>query len=258
MAASLKTLAVRWHSSAQGIVRCCPKPMQALSTTTRSACHLARAPRQALFRSNHSIAAVEPPRAVAGIGHASRCFSSATAASQTAHSPVAAAAASASSSPSSSSPSPAKLDWNSFFKLRLRRRRIQLVFSVTTGLFGGAAGALALSTGVAEPVVMQIPLDPFVTLGLITFACAGMGWLVGPSIGNQVFYIMNRRLKSQMMAKESEFFARVKKHRVDPTNSSAGNPVPDFYGEKIQSVSGYRRWLKDQRAFNKKKTANFV
>lgn len=35
-------------------------------------------------------------------------------------------------------------------------------------------------------------------------------------------------------------------------------PVPDFYGEKIQSVAGYRQWLKDQRAFTKKKTANFV
>jgi mitochondrial import inner membrane translocase subunit TIM23 len=34
--------------------------------------------------------------------------------------------------------------------------------------------------------------------------------------------------------------------------------VPDFYGEKIQSVQGYRQWLKDQRAFNRKKTANFV
>ncbi|EQK97321.1 Mitochondrial import protein Pam17 [Ophiocordyceps sinensis CO18] len=85
-----------------------------------------------------------------------------------------------------------------------------------------------------------------------------MGWLIGPSLGNQVFYLVNRHVKVQMMAKESEFFARVKQHRVDPSNSSAGNPVPDFYGEKIQSVLGYRRWLKDQRAFNKKKTANFV
>ena len=34
--------------------------------------------------------------------------------------------------------------------------------------------------------------------------------------------------------------------------------VPDFYGEKIQSVAGYRRWLKDQRAFTKKKTQAFV
>lgn len=71
---------------------------------------------------------------------------------------------------------------------------------------------------------MQIPLDPFVTLGLMTLACAAMGWLVGPSIGNQVFYLMNHRLKGQMMKKEKEFFARVKKNRVDPTNSSAGNP----------------------------------
>jgi import inner membrane translocase subunit TIM23 len=31
-------------------------------------------------------------------------------------------------------------------------------------------------------------------------------------------------------------------------------PVPDFYGEKVQSVSGYRQWLKDQRAFTRKKT----
>lgn len=115
-----------------------------------------------------------------------------------------------------------------------------------------------LSAGVAEPLVMQIPLDPFVTLGLMTLACAAMGWLVGPSIGNQVFYLMNHRLKAQMMNKETEFFARVKKNRVDPTNSSAGNPVPDFYGEKIQSVSGYRQWLRDQRAFNKKKTRAFV
>lgn len=30
--------------------------------------------------------------------------------------------------------------------------------------------------------------------------------------------------------------------------------VPDFYGEKISSVAGYRQWLKDQRAFNKKRT----
>jgi import inner membrane translocase subunit TIM23 len=31
------------------------------------------------------------------------------------------------------------------------------------------------------------------------------------------------------------------------------NPVPDYYGEKITSVLGYRNWLRDQRAFNKKR-----
>lgn len=91
-------------------------------------------------------------------------------------------------------------------------------------LVGGAGGAVALSTGLAEPLVAQVPLDPLVTLGLMTMGCAGLGWLAGPSIGNQIFYLMNRRYKTQMVQKETEFFARVKRNRVDPTNSSAGNP----------------------------------
>jgi import inner membrane translocase subunit TIM23 len=63
-----------------------------------------------------------------------------------------------------------------------------------------------------------------ITLGLMVFASAALGWLVGPSIGSQVFYGINRRYKAQMTVKEVQFFARVKKNRVDPTNSSAGNP----------------------------------
>lgn len=56
------------------------------------------------------------------------------------------------------------------------------------------------------------------------------------------------------MQKEKEFYNRVKKFRVDPSASSMANPVPDYYGEKISSVADYRQWLKDQRAFNKKRT----
>ncbi|KAF5002204.1 hypothetical protein FGRMN_510 [Fusarium graminum] len=150
------------------------------------------------------------------------------------------------------------LDWNNFFKMRVKRRRYQLLFSITNGMFVGGAGAVFLSTGSAEPIISQIPLDPFMTLGLMTLAFSGLGWLSGPSVGNQVFYLLNRQWKKQMTQKEAVFFDRIKKHRVDPANSSASNPVPDFYGEKISSVAGYRQWLKDQKAFNKKKTANFV
>ncbi|EPE04224.1 presequence translocase-associated motor subunit [Ophiostoma piceae UAMH 11346] len=146
------------------------------------------------------------------------------------------------------------LDWNTFFQLRKTRRRIQMVFSGVGGIVGGLAGGLFLGSGIAEPLLGQIPLDPFVTLGLMTFGFSALGWLVGPSMGNAVFYTWKRQFRQQMTTKEVQFFARVKKNRVDPTNSSAGNPVPDFYGEKISSVAGYRQWLKDQRAFNKKRT----
>lgn len=57
----------------------------------------------------------------------------------------------------------------------------------------------------------------------------------------------------RLLQKEKNFFARIAKYRVDPTSSSMQNPVPDYYGEKITSVQSYRQWLKDQRAFNKKR-----
>lgn len=162
-----------------------------------------------------------------------------------------AAAAVAAHTPASAG---APLDWNTFFSLRKARRRWQMGFSIASALVFGYGGTMFLLTGIAEPIVTQIPLDPIVTMGLMTFACAGLGWLVGPSLGSFGFYMLNSKHKAQMAVKESQFFARIKKNRVDPSASSMGNPVPDYYGEKIQSVGGYRRWLKDQRAFNKKRT----
>ncbi|ROV96536.1 hypothetical protein VMCG_07809 [Cytospora schulzeri] len=153
-----------------------------------------------------------------------------------------------------SNPDMPPLDWNTFFKLRKTRRRWQVAFSAIMSLGCGTGGAVVLSTGAADVLTGQIPLDPVLTLGLMTIGFAGLGWVVGPSLGNAVFYLIKRQYKAAMTVKESQFFARIKKNRVDPSNSSTGNPVPDFYGEKISSVAGYRQWLKDQRAYNKKRT----
>ncbi|OLN93214.1 Presequence translocated-associated motor subunit pam17, mitochondrial [Colletotrichum chlorophyti] len=146
-----------------------------------------------------------------------------------------------------------RLDWETFFQLRKSRRRWQLAFSVISGTTSFVGGAGVLASGVADSLVTQIPLDPFLTMGLMTMGFGALGWLAGPSIGSLVFYTLNSKWKNQMTVKEKEFFARIKKNRVDPSVSSVGNPVPDFYGEKISSVAGYRQWLKDQRAFNKKR-----
>ncbi|KAK3951415.1 mitochondrial import protein Pam17-domain-containing protein [Pseudoneurospora amorphoporcata] len=146
------------------------------------------------------------------------------------------------------------LDWNTFFKLRKTRRRVQLVFSVIMTLVTSGAGGAVLSTGVADSMVSQVPLEPMFAIGLMTASFGALGWLMGPGIGGMVFNAMKSKYRGQMAIKEGQFFARIKKHRVDPSASSMGNPVPDFYGEKISSVAGYRQWLKDQRAFNKKRT----
>ncbi|KAI1447770.1 Pam17-domain-containing protein [Annulohypoxylon stygium] len=169
------------------------------------------------------------------------------------------ASTTASAAPSSPSAAPEPsppLDWNTFFRLRKTRRRFQLVSGLFTMAIGGSAGALLLVNMDMDWLLTKVPMDPFFALGIMTLSFAGLGWLAGPSLGSALFYTFKRGVKKPMAVKESEFFARIKKNRVDPSNSSlSGNAVPDFYGEKISSVAGYRQWLKDQRAFNKKRTS---
>lgn len=57
---------------------------------------------------------------------------------------------------------------------------------------------MLLSTGVADSLTGQIPLDPVLTLGLMTIGFVALGWLAGPSLGSGVFYLINRKYKVPM------------------------------------------------------------
>ena len=90
-------------------------------------------------------------------------------------------------------------------------------------------GAQALTRSDMDALVSQIPLDPFITLGLITFSCGGIGWLTGPIVGTGFFNWRNRKYRDQMEEKEKEFYRRIKRFRVDPSASSMANPVPGMF-----------------------------
>lgn len=90
-------------------------------------------------------------------------------------------------------------------------------------------GAQVLTRSDMDAIVGQIPLDPFITLGLITFTCGGVGWLAGPIVGTAVFNWRNRKFRGQMDEKEKEFYRRIKRYRVDPSASSMANPVPGMF-----------------------------
>jgi mitochondrial import inner membrane translocase subunit TIM23 len=107
----------------------------------------------------------------------------------------------------------------------------------------------------ADGFIKIIPMDPIISMGIAIFAAMTVGWLLAPILGNGLWRLINgkgQRFK-EFQIKEKGFFERIKRHRVNPQGASANNPVPDFYGERIGSVAGYRRWLKDQRAFNRKR-----
>ncbi|KAI4124422.1 MAG: hypothetical protein LQ347_005745 [Umbilicaria vellea] len=159
-----------------------------------------------------------------------------------------------SSAASSSSDSVLPLTWNEFLRLRKVRRRFNLVASVSTATVTTLGGISILSQQDLEALSGQVfGLDPFMVLGLATAGCGAVGWLIGPVLGGTVFGIWYRRFGAQIAEKEREFFHRIKRYRVDPSSQSIANPVPDYYGERIDSVQGYRHWLKDQRAYNKKR-----
>ncbi|KAK1914738.1 hypothetical protein P3342_010727 [Pyrenophora teres f. teres] len=147
-----------------------------------------------------------------------------------------------------------QLTWNAFFALRRTRRRIGQAcsgvgavgvtyFGLTTMINNGYDATLSAQLG---------GFDPLMLMGLSTLGMMAVGWLIGPVFGNMVFNLAYRGVVGEFTRKDSAFFNRIKQHRVDPTASSLANPPPDYYGEKIGSVAGYRRWLKDQRAFNLK------
>ena len=91
-------------------------------------------------------------------------------------------------------------------------------------LVASGAGGAVLSTGVADSLVSQVPLEPMFAIGLMTASFGALGWLMGPAMGGMVFNAMKSKYRGQMAIKESQFFARIKKHRVDPSASSMGNP----------------------------------
>jgi hypothetical protein len=99
----------------------------------------------------------------------------------------------------SSSDVPATLPWNDFLALRRTRRRFQLVSSIFTALGSTVAGVSALMQLDIDAVGAQFTgLDPFIVMGLATFASAAAGWLIGPFFGAAAFRVVNRRRVGEM------------------------------------------------------------
>jgi len=101
-------------------------------------------------------------------------------------------------------------------------------------MFVGGSMASMVLVNLEMDWMGSVPLDPFITLGLMTMGSAALGWLAGPSLGSAIFYTLKRGVKQPMAIKEAEFFARIKKNRVDPSVSSVGNPGESslfFFGQ---------------------------
>ncbi|KAL8748728.1 MAG: hypothetical protein Q9184_007122 [Pyrenodesmia sp. 2 TL-2023] len=148
------------------------------------------------------------------------------------------------------------LTWNDYLSLRKSRRHYSLVSSLLTSSGATIAGLSLIQTNfdtITATLHSFTGVDPIFMLAVATVATAGAGWLLGPVVGEALFRVVYRKQWGRMGEKEKDFYNRIRRHRVDPSLASYSNPLPDYYGEKIGSVKEYRTWLRDQRAYLRKR-----
>ncbi|WFD36059.1 TIM23 complex component [Malassezia cuniculi] len=155
------------------------------------------------------------------------------------------------------------LPWEAYLRLRNQRRIVGVLASIpTTILAGGGAGSYFMTQEIDPTQTIMgndaDQLDPMLVYVGATASAALFGWLIGPSIGNGLWSIFHRTKARQIAQRDKDFYAHIRRMRADPTRQVMHNQIPDYYrlltiqGEKIGSISQYRRWLRDQSKFRRK------
>lgn len=144
------------------------------------------------------------------------------------------------------------MSWTDYFKLKKQNNITNIVTSVCTGVLGGAATLTYLGNIEIDVEKSIMGFDPIMVMGGIVIIGGGLGWLVGPIVGNPIFRAVHRSKLPQFNAMNKVFLQRVKLNRVDASLQSFSNPVPDYYGERIYSLASYKQWLRDCNAYRRK------
>lgn len=164
--------------------------------------------------------------------------------------------------------------WDDYFKLRAKRRKYEIASYLPCTLVPVAGTGSYFMTMQIDPLSTIMGMDPIMaaclatvgavsTLALITWllhgdslemcACQGFcGYLAGPVFGDALFKVMNQKYVRAMDTRDKDFYDHIKRNRSSARLNSIRNPVPDYYGEKINSVSDYRSWLRKQREHYRK------
>ncbi|OZJ04204.1 hypothetical protein BZG36_02976 [Bifiguratus adelaidae] len=144
--------------------------------------------------------------------------------------------------------------WDDYFKLRSKRRTYDRLFQIPSGVAGLLGGGAYVSQLEVDPTQLVFGQDPLLMYALGILGCGFGGFLVGPVIGGTMFKLLNRDKVRQLEERDKAFYEHLVRNRADARLNSIRNPVPDYYGEKINSVRDYRAWLRKQREHTRKGT----
>lgn len=144
------------------------------------------------------------------------------------------------------------LSWNEFFALRGRRRRIGQVCSIGTTILGVGAAWTYFANIEIDMTEKLFGVDAIFVYGACIVFAGVLGYLAGPGAGDFIFRQSLGKRAADFVRKDTTFLQHIKRNRPDPAKQSYTNPITDYYGEKIDSLAGYRRWLRDAHIYKVK------
>lgn len=92
---------------------------------------------------------------------------------------------------SSAPPSSDRLTWDEFLRIRRQRHRVGLFASIPSTALGLYGGFLYFGREVLDPTQTILTFDPFLMTGVFVLGCGLLGWLVGPTIGRGLWYMLH-------------------------------------------------------------------
>ncbi|CAJ0764746.1 9169_t:CDS:2 [Entrophospora sp. SA101] len=146
-----------------------------------------------------------------------------------------------------------KLSWNDYFALRRKRRLTERLVAIpsTIGALGGSL--VYVATREYDPTLI-FGQEPLLIYAIGTVLCTVSSLILGPIIGSSIWKLFHSKEVKLIEEKDKDFYEHIKKNRADASLHSLRNPAPDYYGEKIKSVTDYRKWLRKQRDIIRKGT----
>ena len=111
--------------------------------------------------------------------------------------------------PRQAAPPAPPLTWDHYFRLRSRRRYINLGASIAAALAAvPSATPIILANELDSWLAQASGLDPLMAMGLLGMAFGGAGWLCGPTLGNLGFKLWAERRGLRAAMAEVSFCPR--------------------------------------------------
>jgi mitochondrial import inner membrane translocase subunit TIM23 len=146
------------------------------------------------------------------------------------------------------------MKWNEYFLKRKQLKRFQLGLGIGIGFLTLQTTSFYILTRKEfNPTKLILGMDPSIVF-LLGIGCSGIGgYVLGSLISYPIFRLFNRSVISKFDHKDVEFNKRIVSHRppLVRVSASENTRILDYFGERIDSVEGYKKWLRIQRNYKK-------